>query len=136
MFGPVPDSSKDIFKKVSVGLVAGDYSASTGTRDIIYKEPVATKSYAGNLITNLSVDISDSDGLFEVEDSTNIPVKSYITIDDETLYVNKKEGNILYVTRGSYKTQSSEHVGGSAIYLITSADNQLIVAGDDFGFSG
>lgn len=135
LFGPVPDSSKDIIKKVSIGLVGGEYSTAA-SRGLIYKEPVATKSYAGNLITNLTLDISDILSTLEVNDSTNIPEKSYITIDDETIYVKSKNGNTLTVTRGAYKTDNVEHVGGSDIYLISSSDNSLIIAGDDFGFSG
>ena len=133
LFGPVPDSSKDIIKKVSIGLAGGEYSTAA-SRGLIYKEPVATRSYAGNLVTNLSIDITDALAILEVNDATNIPEKSYITIDDETIYVRSKNGNT--VTRGAYKTDNVEHVGGSEIYLISSADNDLIVAGDDFGFGG
>lgn len=135
LFGPVPDSSKDIIKKVSIGLAGGEYS-TTATRGLIYKEPIATKNYSGNIITNLATDISDNLSVIDVNDATNIPIKSYITINDETLYVTKKEGNTLYVDRGAYKTNNVEHVGGSPIALITTADNALIIAGDDFGFNG
>jgi hypothetical protein len=56
--------------------------------------------------------------------------------NDETIYVRSKNGNTLTVTRGAYKTDNVEHVGGSGVYLISSADNSLIIAGDDFGFNG
>lgn len=135
LFGPVPDSSKDIIKKVSIGLAAGEYSTSA-SRGLIYKEPIATKSYARNLVTNLASDISDTLTILKVNDSSNIPEKSYITIDDETIYVKSKSDNILTVNRGAYKTDNVEHVGGSDIYLISSSDNSLIITGDDFGFSG
>lgn len=135
LFGPVPDSSKDIIKKVSIGIIGGEYSNSA-SRDLIYKEPIATKSYSNNLITNLAINITDVLSIIEVKNSTNIPQKSYITIDNETMYVKTKNGNELTVERGAYKTDNVEHVGGSPVYLITSADNPLIVAGDDFGFNG
>jgi hypothetical protein len=135
LFGPVPDSSKDIIKKVSIGIAGGEYSTAA-SRGLIYKEPVATRSYAGNLVANLATDITDTLSILEVTNASSIPEQSYITIDDETIYVRAKNGNTLTVTRGAYKTDNVEHVGGSGVYLISSADNSLIIAGDDFGFSG
>ena len=135
LFGPVPDASTDIIKKVSIGLASGEYS-TTASRGLIYKEPVATKSYSGNLVANLKTDIADTLMILEVTNASSIPVRSYITIDDETIYVREKDGNKLIVTRGAYKTDIVEHVGGSGVYLISSADNNLIIAGDNFGFSG
>jgi hypothetical protein len=52
------------------------------------------------------------------------------------MYVESKSGNTLKVTRGSDNTMIAAHVNGSAIKSITSADNNLIQLGDDFGFSG
>jgi hypothetical protein len=135
LFGPVPDSSKDIINRVSIGLGAGDPSPEA-TRSIIYKTPVATKAYNGNVITNLAEDLSDSSTLVKINDDQNIPLKSYITIDDETMYVKKKDGGELTVTRGMYRTIASEHVEGAGVLLITSTDNSSVEAGDDFGFSG
>jgi hypothetical protein len=135
LFGPVPETSKDVITRVSVGLAGGDPSPEA-KRDLIYKSPTATKAYNGNVITNLDVDISDKDTVIAVNDSTNIPVRSYITIDDETLYVKSKTNNDLTVTRGMYNTRANEHVGGAGVLLITAADNDSIQAGDDFGFSG
>ena len=135
LFGPVPDSSKDIITRVSVGLGAGDPSPEA-RRSITYTTPVATKAYNGNVITNLSEDLSASDNLIKINDDQNIPVRSYITIDDETMYVKKKDNGELTVTRGMYRTDAVEHVEGAGVMLITSADNSAIEAGDDFGFSG
>ena len=45
-------------------------------------------------------------------------------------------GNKLSVKRASYNTTAIEHVRGSDVKGITSADNALIEGGDDFGFSG
>lgn len=135
LFGPVPDSSKDIITRVSVGLGAGDPSPEA-RRSITYTTPVATKAYNGNVITNLSEDLSAAGNLIKINDDQNIPVRSYITIDDETMYVKKKDNGELTVTRGMYRTTAVEHVEGAGVMLITSADNSAIEAGDDFGFSG
>lgn len=135
LFGPVPESSKDIITRVSVGLAGGDPSPEA-RRDLIYKSPVATKAYNGNVVTNLTNNITDSDTIIEVDDASSISPKSYITIDDETIRVSKVINNNLTVVRGMYNTKSVEHVGGTGILLITAADNDAIEAGDDFGFSG
>jgi hypothetical protein len=138
LFGPISgsDSTKDIIKKVSIGLAGGEYSG-TSSRNVIYSsEAKATKNYTGNITTYLSSDIELKSPLISVEDSTNIPANSYITINDETLYVKSKTNNDLTVVRGYYSTTASDHVAGSAILLITTADNALIPFGDDFGFDG
>ena len=135
LFGPVPESNKDIITRVSIGLAGGDPSPES-KRDLIYKSPVATKAYNGNIITNLSTNITINDTQIQVDDGTNIPELAYITIDDETLYVKNKTNDLLTVKRGMYNTSAVEHVGGTGILIITSADNDLIQAGDDFGFSG
>ena len=139
LFGPVSsgqDVSKDIIKKVSIGYVAGS-STSQPTRELVYSvEPVATKSYSGNIATKLKTDIESTANTISVEDSSNISVSSYITIDDETLFVKSKSENELTVIRGSYNTGITEHVSGTDILLITETDNTLIEVGDDFGFDG
>ena len=136
LFGPVSSgASKDIIKKVSLGFISGD-SQST-TRDLTYSTtPIATKDYTGGAITTLSKDVELGTTAIEVADASNIPVNSYFTLNNETLYVSKKSGNTLNVIRGSYNTPISNHVSGTEVKLITEADNSLIQFGDDFGFSG
>jgi len=132
LFGPVSDVSKDIVKKVSIGFVSG----GTNGRDLTYSiEPRATKNYTGTVTTTLFEDIDASSTSITVNDASSIPVQSYITIDDEELYVKSKSGNILTVTRGADNTIATPHVLGTGVKKITSADNLLIEPGDDFGFS-
>ncbi len=135
LFGPVPDNKGDIITRVSIGVAGGDPSPDA-RRDLVYRKPIATKAYNGNVITNISDNILSGEGVITVNDALNLPVRSYITIDDETLYIKSKTDNDLTVTRGMYRTAAVEHVGGSEVYLITAADNDAVEAGDDFGFSG
>jgi hypothetical protein len=136
LFGPVSSgTSKDIIQKVSLGFVSGDTQSTT--RDLTYSsEPVATKNYTGQVTTTVSKDVEIGSTSIEVVDASNIPLKSYFTINNETLYVSEKNGNILYVVRGSYGTSISNHVSGTEVKLITDVDNSLIEYGDNFGFSG
>lgn len=136
LFGPISTASSDVVKKVSIGLISGD-STKTPTREVVYTvEPRATKNYTGTITTTLSKDISLSDTLIEVVDASNIPKNTYIYVDEEEMYVDSKAGNLLTVVRGSDETVAAPHVLGSSVKKITSADDDLIEVGDDFGFSG
>jgi hypothetical protein len=136
IFGPITDPSKDIIKKVSIGLISGDQS-STSSREVVYSiEPRAIKNYTGQIATNLSTDIDNNINIINVDNAASINEKSYIVIDDEEMYVKSKSGNTLVVERGSDGTNATPHVKGSEIKTITTQDNSLIEFGDDFGFSG
>lgn len=136
LFGPVSTSAgKDIIKKVSLGFVSGD--STSVSRDLTYSQrPIAVKSYLNNVVTTLVSDLDKNTTKLTVSDSANIPLKSNISIDNETMYVSNKNGNELTVTRGLFNTVVSDHVSGSNVLLITEEDNNLIPVGDDFGFSG
>lgn len=135
LFGPVSSgANKDIIRRVSLGFVSGD--TRSVTKDLTYSlEPIAAKNYTRSPVTTTSKDIQISDTTIEVLDATNIPEKSYFTINNETLYVSSKIDNKLIVTRGAYNTTVTNHVSGSSINLITEEDNALIELGDDFGIS-
>ena len=138
LFGPVGDTSKasrDLIKKVRVGYVQDD--SSTPTRDLTYTViPRATKSYTDNVVTNLAEDVGTSTNILQVNDSSGISENTYITIDSESIYVDRKEGNTLFTKRGQDNTITGSHVRGAAVNLITDADDALIEMGDDFGFDG
>jgi hypothetical protein len=132
LFGPVADVSKDVIKKVSVGYVAN----GPGGRDITYSvEPRALKNYTGNVLTNISQDIDEQTTIITVNNAASVVARTYVSIDNEELYIKSKSGNTITVLRGSDNTPVTDHVSGTAIKSITTADADLIPAGDDFGFS-
>jgi hypothetical protein len=136
LFGPISTATKDIIKKSTISVTAGDPS-STSTREIVYSaEPRAIKNYTGVVLTNLSKDISTSDTLIEVNDASSIVANTYLDIEGEEVYVKSKAGNILTVDRGRDDTTITSHLSGAPIKSITTADNLLIENGDDFGFNG
>lgn len=135
LFGPVSDVSKDIIKKTSIGFVAGD-SRST-TRDLTYRvDPVATKSYTNNIVTTLVGDINKTVATIEVADASSISIFDVLVIDEENFKVTNKSGNKLAVERSYDETTAADHVGGSNVNVITTADAPLIELGDNFGFDG
>ena len=130
LFGPVSDASKDVIRKVSVGYVA------SGVRDITYSvEPRAIKNYTGNVLTNITNDIDAQTAIINVNNAGSIVAGTYVSIDNEELYIKSKSGNTLTVLRGADNTPITEHVSGTAVKSITAEDANLIPAGDDFGFS-
>jgi hypothetical protein len=136
LFGPVSSASKDIIKKTSVGLIAGD-TTNTPTREIVYSaEPRAIKNYTGIVLTNISKDIGTEDILIPVNNIGSISPNSYLDIEGEQVYVKLVSGNVLTVERGRDGTQITSHLSGAEVKSITSADNELIEDGDDFGFTG
>lgn len=140
LFGPVSSASNDIIKKVSIGYVSALSSssgASSGGRDLVYSvTPTATKNYTGTITTLLSEDISDSETVILVDDSSSITKNSLISVDEESMLVTSIAGNNLTVIRGSNKTEASSHVLGTGIRKVTIQDDSLIEIGDDFGFNG
>ena len=137
LFGPVPVAPKDLIKKVSVGITPGERSAAYGSgRQITYATPVATKNYTGDVIANLAEDVLAGATIIPVDDPAGLAANTFIDINSETMYIESITGNKLNVKRASYNTTAIEHVRGSDVKGITSTDNALIEAGDDFGFSG
>jgi hypothetical protein len=136
LFGPVSTTAnQDIIKKVSLGFVSGD--ARSTSRDLTYSAtPIATKNYTGDITTYITNDLELDSNVIEVNNASDISINSYFTINSETLQVQSKNGNSLTVIRGSYGTPISIHVSGAEVKLITTADNDLIEFGDNFGFTG
>ena len=137
IYGPIKDVSGSIIDKVSVGYIAGSKGSRKAERDITYQvTPRAIKDYDGDATTVLTGNIDLSETVIEVENASDIPENSYITIGKEEMYVKSKSGNKLIVDRARDKTPLQEHVLGTAVNKITVADNALVEPGDDFGFDG
>ena len=141
LFGPVQDASKDIITKSTVNYLTGT-DTSNATRNLTFSVvPRAIQNYDGTVLTNLAVDITKTQTVFEVEDASGITASSgstsvYIDLGGEELFVKAVDGNKLTVKRGQDGTTKLAHIRGTSIKSITSADNLLVEEGDDFGFSG
>lgn len=138
-FIPISPSgqSKNLIDKVSFGFIVGDSSGQNKIEDIRYTvTPRATKNYTGTVVTTLLSDSNESDTTIEVVDASNINAKTFIEINDETLYVASKQGNTLNVQRALYNTSAKIHIKGSDVLNITTVDNELIPPNDPFSFIG
>lgn len=134
LFGPVPDSSSGLIKKATI-----DYSTRKGKdfrREVRYSvTPRAVKDYTGDGITYLAENLDAKETLITVGDASGLAVDNRIYVDTETIKIKEIDGNNLVVLRGEDGTSAAEHVEGSTIDLIDTADNALIEIGDDFGFN-
>jgi hypothetical protein len=136
LFGPVSSATRDIIKKTTVSYIAGDVT-STPSREIVYStEPRAIQNYTGIVLTNITKDITTDTVLIEVNNASSISTNTYLDLEGEEIYVTSKAGNILTVERGRDGTPITSHLAGAEVKSITTADNDLIEDGDDFGFSG
>lgn len=136
LFGPISTATKDIIKKSTISLIAGDQSP-VSARSMIYSvEPRAIRNYTGIVLTNLSSDITTEDTSLTVNDASAISAGVYLDIEGESVYVRGKSGNIITVDRGKDSTPVTSHLGGSEVRSITAADNALVASDDDFGFDG
>ena len=136
LFGPATSATKDIIKKASISYLSGTDTTNT-TREVTYSTvPRAIKNYTGDAATTVAVDATKTAKLIEVESVSGLTAKSYISINDEELFISSITGNKLTVKRAQDKTTATEHLRGAEVHVIDSADNALIEEGDDFGFSG
>ena len=139
LYGPITDVSTDVIKKVQVGYVSGNRTTGGQAyeRDVTYRVvPRATKDYNGNELTTTTEDIDTTETIISVADGTSVTVKEYITIGDESMFVDKITGNKLTVKRGQNATSATSHVNGAPIMGIEAADADFIDIGDNFGFDG
>ena len=136
LFGPATSATKDIIKRSTISYLTGTDSSNT-QRELTYSTvPRATKNYTGDATTTISADITKTAKLIEVEDASGLTAKSYIYVNEEEIFISSISGNTLTVKRAQDKTTATQHLRGAEIFVIDSADNALVEAGDDFGFSG
>ena len=140
LFVPISSANatdSEIIKKVSLGFVAGDTSGNNPFKDVTYSvTPTATTNYTGTVVTTVAVDTDDETTLIQLTDTTNITEKAFISINGETLYVERIDNNEIAVIRAVYGTTAQTHIAGSDVKNITTMDNNLIVYGDSFSFTG
>jgi hypothetical protein len=98
--------------------------------------PRALKDYTNDQTTQLAENVDLTETVIDVQDASNIPAETYITVNKEEMFVKSKTGNKLLVRRGEDGTSVAEHLLGTPVNKITKEDNLLVEVGDDFGFDG
>jgi hypothetical protein len=134
LFGPINEGTSSIIKKVQVDYYT-DTDRVNASRQLRYTvEPRAIKDYDNDATTVLAEKITEEITEFNVSDATSLTENSYIMINKESMLIKKIAGNTLTVFRGKDNTIPAIHEEGDALNVITSADDDLIKYGDEFGF--
>ena len=98
--------------------------------------PKAVKDYDGDNTAVLTFNISASEVRITVNDTTNFSVGDRVVIDSEVMQIKEKpDATTLVVKRGFDRTLKVEHLEQARVNKLTTADDNLIDIGDDFGFS-
>ena len=136
LFGPISSASSDIITKATLGYIAGNQS-TVPDRDVSYSvQRRALKNYDGTVLTTLTDDIEKSDTVIPVASVAGLTDATYLDLDGEEVYVKSIGTDSIVVSRGQDGTTITTHLRGAEIKSITSADADLILDGDDFGFDG
>ena len=134
LFGPISEGTSSIIKKVQVDYYT-DTDRVNASRQLRYTvEPRAIKDYDNDATTVLAEKITEEITEFNVSDATSLNEDTYIMINKESMLIKTISGNTLTVLRGRDNTIPTIHEEGDALNAITSADNDLIQYGDEFGF--
>ena len=133
LYGPVTEP-KVIRKTVTDFYTSTD--ANKAPREIRYTTtPDSQIDRDGVAVTTLTTAIDTNDNIVVVADATNIAEDDDIQIGTEVMKVKTKNGNALTVTRSIFSTTAASHLSGVNILKLTTADDDLLEADDDFGFN-
>ena len=135
LFGPTGNGNEALIKQVQVDYYSNTNRTNSSRQLRYVVEPRALRDYNNDEITVISEDVSTDITEFTVSDATSLVEKSYIQINDESMYIRKINGNTLTVNRSQDGTIASSHASGTAVNVINSVDDDLIDLDDDFGFS-
>ena len=135
LFGPVADTSDGIIKKVQVDYAAD--TAASARRQMRYTAtPKALKDYNNDETTTISEDLTKTETRISVTDSSSLAVNGRLVIGSEIMKISEVVDSVtIVVKRGFDSSIATEHISGSTINLLTTADDAQVAPGDDFGFN-
>ena len=135
-FNHIADTPEGLIKKVQLDYHT-NMDRENKRRELRYvATPKAVKDYDNDNTATLTFNIGKNEVRITVNDSTNFSVGDRIVIDSEVMKVESKpDATTLAVKRGFSSTAKAEHLENSKINKLTTADDNLIEVGDDFGFS-
>ena len=136
LFGPVADTPEGLIKKVQLDYHT-NMDRENKRRELRYvATPKAVKDYDGANTEVLTFNITATAVRITVNDTSNFSVGDRIVIDSEVMQIKEKpDATTLVVKRGFDRTLKVEHLEQAKVNKLTTADDNLIDIGDDFGFS-
>ncbi len=136
LFGPVADTPEGLIKKVQLDYHT-NMDRENKRRELRYVvTPQAIKDYDNDNTATLTFNISKNEVRLPVNDTSVFTIGDRVVIDSEVMQVKEKpDATTLVVKRGFSSTVKAEHLENSKINKLTTADDNLIDIGDDFGFN-
>ena len=136
LFGPVADTPEGLIKKVQLDYHT-NMDRENKRRELRYvATPRAVKDYDNANTEVLTFNITATAVRITVNDTSNFSVGDRIVIDSEVMKIKEKpDATTLVVQRGFDRTLKVEHLEQAKVNKLTTADDNLIDIGDDFGFS-
>ena len=144
LFGKIADNSDGLIKRVQIDMF-DDTNRVTAKRVQRYAAtPRAIKDYNDDATTAINQDLAAEQTLLSVNSASGLSVDDYIVINNENMQIRSISGTDVTVYRAVDGTTAVDHVAGSIVNIISgtrtpdlplTGDDNLIVAGDDFGFN-
>ena len=138
LFGPIAESTDGLIRKVQVDYYGGT-DPTTSRREMRYRAtPRAQKDYDKDADTTgatITENMNLTETAVSVNDTSAFSTGNRIIIDSEIMKITKKTSNSITVRRAFSSTIAAEHISGSKINVLSTADDVLIAPGDDFGFN-
>ena len=136
LFGPVADTPEGLIKKVQLDYHT-NMDRENARRELRYvATPQARKDYDNDNTAVLTFNITKNEVRVTINDTSGFAVGDRIVIDSEIMQIKEKpDATTLVVKRGFSSTIKAEHLENSKVNKLTTADDNLIDIGDDFGFS-
>ena len=136
LFGPVADTPEGLIKKVQLDYHT-NMDRENKRRELRYvATPKAIKDYDNANTEVLTFNINATAVRITINDTSNFSVGDRIVIDSEVMKIKEKpDATTLVVQRGFDRTLKVEHLEQAKVNKLTTADDNLIDIGDDFGFS-
>jgi hypothetical protein len=135
LFGPIADSTDGIIRKVQVDYYT-DTNRLTAQRQVRYTAtPQARKDYDNDTGAILTEAVDTTETVINLNDTSGLVTGSRVIIDNEIMKVTSLTSTSMSVMRGYNETIASEHLNGAKLNVLSTADDALIIPGDDFGFN-
>jgi|TARA_B100001094_G_scaffold313906_1_gene352196 hypothetical protein len=135
LFGPIADSTDGIIRKVQVDYYS-DSNPRTAKREVRYTAtPTARKDYDNDTGALLTENVTTTESIITLNDTSTFEVNDRVIIGTEIMKIKSKTSNSMTVERAFSSTIATEHVKGAKLNVLSTADDALIIPGDDFGFS-
>ena len=134
LFGPTPDQTTGVIKKATLNYMT-NMDTKNPEGNFVIQLPQEQPKLRWRCIWISQRRYRSSRTVLTLVDASAFSEDTYITINNEEMYIESIAGNNLKVRRGQDGTTAVDHVQGSGVNILNTADDAIIEVGDDFGFN-